>query len=246
MTKNAKTAYVFGATGSIGSAVAERCLLDGWDVIGFVRTERDDVESRLAVAADGCGRGLAFVKADMTREEELSSAITSALEVYGCPGGVAICSGATSSGLIASLRLGELQRVFEINLFAPLIAMRELSLPMARAGGGSIVALSSIVGEDYAKGLAAYGSSKAALSAAVGIAAKEFSRFGIRVNAVAPGIIEGGMEEGLTDKRRGELLRSCPMGREGAAAEIASAVAFLLSDDSSYISGETIRVDGGI
>jgi len=140
----------------------------------------------------------------------------------------------------------QMQHVFEVNFFSVMKVTQYALRAMTRRQAGSIVNIASVAGLDGAPAQSEYVGSKAALIGATKKLSLEFGQTGIRVNAVAPGITHTDMLEGMRDDVRSDTLRRITLGREGKPEEIANAVLFLASDLSSYITGQTIRVDGGI
>lgn len=246
MSAGEKICYVLGAGGSIGSAVVERAAREGFDVLACVRTRSAALEERLADLARETGRRVESTSFDMTDDENLARALEEAVVSFGGPYALVNCAGVFSSGLLLGVTMEELRDVLECNFLAPLNAIRLLAPEMLRKRSGSIVNIASIRGLDAQKGLVAYGSSKAALCMATSILAKELGPFGVRVNAIAPGIVCGGMEESLSEEERERVLASCPMKRAATPEEVAGLVAYLLADDSKYVNGEVIRMDGGM
>ena len=155
-------------------------------------------------------------------------------------------AGMTHNALFHMTTMENFKRIFEIDFFSQMQITQFVSKLMMKYGGGSIVTISSISGIDGNPGQIAYSSAKGALIAATKTLAFELSEYNIRVNAVAPGVIDTAMTQGLTEDQRTELLYPSDLKRIGNTEEVAQTIAFLASDLSSYMTGQIIRVDGGI
>jgi NAD(P)-dependent dehydrogenase (short-subunit alcohol dehydrogenase family) len=240
------SALITGATSEIGEAVATRFADEGADVVISGRNLARGMEfsSRLADVSRVRAK---FVRADLATPSgplELAQAAEDWL------GGVDVLVNAAGAwaglpGPSAALSGAALDAIFTVNLKAPFVLSTALMPLMANRGGGSIVNISSAIAERGYPGFAAYAASKAALEAVTRSWAAKFGRSGVRVNAVSPGVI-------LTDKTiiaREELAGLCSLfglRRYGIPEEVASAVAFLAGPQSRYVTGTTLRVDGGM
>jgi 3-oxoacyl-[acyl-carrier protein] reductase len=231
-----RTAVVTGAARGLGRAIAVRLMADGFAVW----------------AVDSDEAGLAQM-ADQTGAAPYALDVTDGTAVDGLAGRLERCDVLVNNAAIwrytplATTPTGEARRVLDVNVLGPLLLMQRLVPVMQRGQGGAIVNVSSITAKYSPTGAGLYPASKAALEALTRIAAVEFGPLGIRCNAVGPGIIptEGTLShygDEATRQRRGRTL---PAGRYGQPDDIAGVVAFLCSDDSRYVTGQVIYVDGG-
>jgi 3-oxoacyl-[acyl-carrier protein] reductase len=156
-----------------------------------------------------------------------------------------INAGTLADGLFAGLTDYELSQVYEVNLWGALRTLRAALRPMILHRGGSIVIVSSTAAQRPGTGQAAYASSKAALESIVRVTARETATRGIRINAVAPGLLTGGMATRILDEEFDRARALIPMRRAGEADEVVPAVLFLASPMSSYITGQVWSIDGG-
>ncbi len=233
-------AVVTGAGGGIGAAIATSLADRGYGVavLDIDGDRAGDVASRLV--------GGQALEVDISDE----SAVDDALDRLGRPPSVVVANaGIVRFGKLLELSVSDWRRVIEVNLTGTFVVCRAGARRMVDAGaGGSIVAITSMNGVVPGPGSGAYTASKAGLNQLVGQMAIEWGAAGIRVNGVAPGLIDGGMSGPIyadPDFRRARESR-VPVGRLGTPEDIAQVVSFLCSDDAEYITGQTLLVDGGV
>jgi 3-oxoacyl-[acyl-carrier protein] reductase len=155
-------------------------------------------------------------------------------------------AGMTEDSLFPMTTMPSMKKVFEINFFSQMLISQYVSKLMIRQKSGAIINVASITALDGNPGQISYGSSKAALIGATKTLASELAEHNIRVNAVAPGVIKTDMTSALSESALQKLASRIPMGRLGLPCEVAGVLLFLASDHSSYVTGQTIRIDGGI
>jgi 3-oxoacyl-[acyl-carrier protein] reductase len=155
-------------------------------------------------------------------------------------------AGVAIDGLLMRLKDADWDTTLDTNLKGAFALMRAVSRPMMKQKAGAIVNVSSIVGEMGNAGQAAYAASKAGLLGLTKSVAKELASRNIRVNAVTPGFITTDMTQGLAEDLKAQMAEAIPLGRIGAPEEVAKAVAFLASDDASYVTGAVLKVNGGM
>lgn len=241
-----KNAIVTGARTGICRAVVEAFAEEGCNVWAVVHRDDEDFKSDMNAVAQRCGVWIKIVNINLEDEEDIKRGmreITSEkLSIDILVNGAGITS---PSRLIAMTSLKEMHRVMQVNFFAAVQLAQLASKVMLRQRRGSIINIASIAGIDGDLSQLEYGASKAALICATKKMAYEWGDYGIRVNAVAPGIIETKMLGEMESQVVEELIRKTSLHRAGKPSEIAQLCVFLGSDKSSYISSETIRIDGG-
>jgi 3-oxoacyl-[acyl-carrier protein] reductase len=240
-----KVAIVTGASRGIGRAIAEALASQGAHVVvNYVRGEQQAREVVEAITARG-GRAEAvgFDVGDMKAAEEAIAEISKRLgrlDILVANAGIAI------DGLLLRVKEEDLDRIFAVNVKGALACARGATKTMMRARTGRVIFLSSVVAEMGNAGQAAYSASKAALLGLTKTLAREYASRGITVNAVAPGFIDTDMTTSISAEMKDGMLKSIPLGRTGRAEEVAAAVAFLAADEASYVTGQTLRVNGGM
>jgi 3-oxoacyl-[acyl-carrier protein] reductase len=237
-----RRALVTGASGGIGRAIALRLAQGGAHVIVHGHSRLDAAETIVAEIAAGGGSAEA-VAFDVTDRE----AARAACERLGAAGTIQIVvnnAGIHDDAAFPALRQAQWERVIAVSVDGFFNVTQPLVMPMIRTRWGRIVNLSSIAAIAGNRGQVNYAAAKGALNSATRSLALELASRGITVNAVAPGIIDAGMAEASFD--RATIDKLVPMKRAGSAAEVAALVAFLVSDDAGYISGQIISINGAM
>lgn len=244
MRLSGKTALVTGSTRGIGRAVAERLAAEGAfvTVSGRSQEQAEQVAAEI-VAAGGKAIGIA---ADVAVPESAEELVRKAIEAMGRLDILVNNAGITRDNLFVRMKRDEWDTVLDVNLHGVYNCTRAAARPMMRQRYGRIINISSIVGLTGNVGQTNYAASKAAVIGFSKSLARELASRNITVNVVAPGYIKSDMTDELSDDIRETMMAQIPMGRVGEPAEVAHAVLFLASDESSYMTGQTLVVDGGM
>jgi len=245
LTNHPATALVTGASRGIGRAIALALAADGCRVAVNYRSLQAEADAVVAAIRAAGGEAQAFRAdiADPAQAAELVKQVEAALG----PVTVLVCNaGIIQTQLLALARLEDWRAVMAANLDSAFVLTKAVSRGMVRLRRGRIVYLSSdaaLLGDLMR---AAYSASKSGLLGLARTAARELAASGITVNAVSPGIIETALIADMPDTRRAKQLAAIPLGRFGQPEEVAGVVRFICSDAASYITGQTICVDGGL
>jgi 3-oxoacyl-[acyl-carrier protein] reductase len=240
-----KVAVVTGASRGIGRAIAVDLAKSGADLALF---GRDTAALEETVAA--CRAARKDVRAnryavDAANEAQTSETIAGVLATFGKIDIAVANAGQSIDGLILRFKSADLDRLLDVNLKSAFYLSAAVSKPMVKARGGAIVFVSSIVGVAGNAGQSAYSATKAGLLGLTKSLAKELGSRNVRVNAVAPGLIETDMTAAMPEAARAHYLQTIALGRAGTPDDVAGAVTFLASDAARYVTGQTIVVDGG-
>ena len=236
-----KTALVTGSTRGIGRAIAETLASAGARVAVVGRDQ-----AKAAEAAASVGHGAQGFGADVSQPASIVDLVESVEKAFGQIDILVNNAGLTRDNILFRLKDDDWNAVLDANLRGAFIAIRAASRGMIKRRWGRIVNIASIVGITGNKGQANYAASKAGLIGLTKSVAKELGSRNVLVNAVAPGFIETDMTAAMTPEARAALSGQIPLERLGTPRDIAGVVAFLASDAASYITGQTIVVDGGM
>jgi 3-oxoacyl-[acyl-carrier protein] reductase len=240
-----KAGIVTGASRGIGRAIVVECASRGADV-ALVGRDRTALEETAALALTKRPEAkLPIVLADVADAVSVDAAVASALEGLGRLDFAIANAGQTLDALLVRVKPDDLDRLLAVNLQSAFYLCSAVSRPMMRQRAGSIVLMSSVVGLTGNAGQAAYAASKAGLLGLAKSLAKELGSRNVRVNAVAPGLIETAMTADMPEAARTHFLQNTPLGRSGTPEDVSGVVAFLCSDTAGYVTGQTIVVDGG-
>lgn len=238
-----KNAIVTGASKGIGAAITEAFVAEGANVWACVRNPAD---FKMPGCSMGEGQWVKPIELDLLDQRSIVDAVK-AIRADKLPVDVLVNNaGIMDTALFQMATADSLERQMQINFTGPFQLTQMVSKLMVRAKSGSIVNLTSCVALDPTAGKSAYAASKAAVIAATRSLAKELGPFGVRANCVAPSAVDTGMLEGTTEEAVDEVVAKTALGRIAKPEEIASVVVFLASDLSSFVSAQTIRVDGGM
>ena len=235
---------VTGASRGIGRAVAEALARQGGRVVGTATTDAgaEGITQHLA-SMDLGGRGVAL---DVTEPDAVDRVLAAMAAEEGAPQVLVNNAGITRDNLLMRMKPDEWQAVIDTNLNALYRLCKGCLRGMMKARHGRIINISSVVGLMGNPGQANYAAAKAGMLGFTRALAREVASRNVTVNAITPGFIDTDMTQGLTDDQRAVMSEQIPLGRLGAAADIAAGVVFLASDGGGYITGETLNINGGM
>ncbi|MCM3273107.1 3-oxoacyl-[acyl-carrier-protein] reductase [Paenibacillus elgii] len=240
-----KVALVTGASRGIGRAIAIGLAEAGADVVvNYAGSEAAAAE--VVQAIEALGRKSFKVKANVGSVQEVEEMFKLVLEAFGRIDILVNNAGITRDNLIMRMKEEEFDQVIETNLKGVFNCVKAATRPMMKQRSGRIINISSVVGAMGNAGQMNYVAAKAGVIGMTKSAAKELASRGINVNCVAPGFIETDMTDKLAEDLRSQLTSQIPLARLGQPEDIAKAVMFLASDHSSYMTGQTLHVDGGM
>lgn len=246
MLLKGKTAVVTGANRGIGRAILVSFAENGADIFACARRHSPEFTEFIGGLAAKTGVRIEPVYFDLGAEAEVKAAAAGLVQTSKKIDVVVNNAGVARGGLLQLTPLRDLKELFEINFFSQLLFIQSLSRYMARSRGGSIINIGSTAGLIGHAGTGAYGTSKSALMYLTKVLATELGAVNIRVNAVAPGLVKTAMYDQMDEKARTRYFEAQALKRPAEAEEIACVVLFLASDLASYVSGQVIRVDGGM
>jgi 3-oxoacyl-[acyl-carrier protein] reductase len=239
---NQKVVFITGGSRGIGRACAIAFANLGAQVVfGYAGNEAAASETLALLRAKGKA-----IRFDIADTASCAKAVESVIAEFGRLDVLVNNAGIAVDGLVVRTKDEDWDKQLDINLKGAFALIRAAARPMIKQRGGAIVNLTSVVGETGNAGQVAYSASKAGLIGLTKSVARELASRNIRVNAVSPGLIETDMTSRLSAETRGKMIEEIPLSRLGVAVEIANAVVFLASDEASYITGEVLRVNGGM
>lgn len=237
-----RIAFVTGASRGIGAAIAARLAADGARVIGSATTAEGAARIDAALAAHG-GRGVVL---DVSRQDSVDAVIADIESREGSIGILCNNAGITRDMLLLRMKPEDWTAVIETNLASVYRLSKAVLRGMMKARGGRIISIASVVGATGNAGQANYAAAKAGMVGFTKSLAREIGSRNITANVVAPGFIDTDMTRALDEPQRARLAEQVPLGRLGTPEDVAAAVAFLASPQASYITGETLHVNGGM
>lgn len=240
-----KVAFITGGTRGIGKQIAITLAKDGYDIAINYRKENDDLENIKNEIEKTNAKFLA-VKGDVTDFDSTQQMVNDIIKEYGKIDVLVNNAGITKDTLLVRMKKEEFKDVIDVNLIGTFNITKNVIPYMIKQRKGRIINISSVVGISGNAGQTNYSASKAGIIGFTKSLAKEVGSRNILVNAVAPGFIETQMTDILKDEVKEEISKKIPLKRMGTVEDVANVVKFLTSEDSSYITGQVIQVDGGM
>ena len=244
MSLSGRVAFVTGASQGIGRACALKLATEGAAVAVAARNQEklNELVNEITAAE---GKAAAFAL-DVTDEEQVKSAIKAATAQFGKIDILVNNAGITRDQLVMRMKRADWDAVLQTNLTSAYLCIQQVTGSMLKQRWGRIINIASVFGQIGQSGQANYAASKAGLIGLTMAIARELGSRNITCNAVAPGFIETAMTDALGDEFKQSAAKQIPLGRVGSPADVASAVAFLASDEASYITGHVLNVNGGM
>ena len=243
---NGKAALITGASRGIGRAIAVDLVKNGADVALAGRDRAALEETVAACTAARAGAKCLVLTGDVSEQSAVQGFVDETMGAFGRVDFAIANAGQSVDALLLRLKADVIDQMLSVNLKSAFYLCGAVAKPMMKQRSGSIVLMSSIVGVMGNAGQAAYSAAKAGLLGLTKSLAKELGSRNIRVNAVAPGLIETAMTEKMPDEAREYLLKQAALGRPGKPEDVSGVVTFLCSEAAGYITGQTLVVDGGV
>lgn len=240
-----KVALITGATRGIGKQIAITLAKEGYDIALNYRRENEELDNTRKEIEENQVKCLA-IKGDVSNFEDCEEFVKQVIEKFGKIDVLVNNAGITKDMLLMRMKKEDFEQVIDVNLVGTFNVTKNVVTYMLKARSGRIINISSVVGVSGNAGQTNYSASKAGMIGFTKSLAKEVASRGILVNAVAPGFIETSMTEVLKEEVKEEIAKSIPLRRMGTSQDVANVVKFLTSEDSAYITGQVLHVDGGM
>lgn len=245
LSLHGKVAWVTGGSRGIGRAIVLRLAAQGADV-AFTYRQNIEAARQVVESVEAMGRRILPLQADVADRRQVDRTINEILNTFGGLHILVNNAGITRDGLLVRMSDDKWDEVLRVNLTGAFYCARAAARPMMKNRWGRIINITSVVALTGNPGQANYTAAKAGLIGLTKTLARELGSRGITVNAIAPGFVRTDMTEALPDELKAQVLERIVLNRFGEPEDIASAVAFLASDDAGYITGQVIIVDGGL
>ena len=239
-----KVALITGGARGIGQAIAMTFAREGADIV--VADVNLEIAQKTALEIEGLGRKALALEMDVTSYEKVEEGINKILDKMGKVDILVNNAGITKDNLVLRMSQAEWDAVINVNLKGTFNCIKAVSRPMVKQRSGRIISIASIIGLMGNPGQANYAASKAGIIALTKTIAKELASRNINANAVAPGFIQTEMTAKLPEDIKKKMLEAIPLAKLGTPQDVANLCLFLASDESSYITGQTITIDGGM
>jgi 3-oxoacyl-[acyl-carrier protein] reductase len=240
-----KVALVTGSSRGIGRAIAIELAKNGIDIV--VNSSSNPQEGLEVVEEiKKIGQRALYIQADISNPDQVVKMIEKIIHEFGRIDSLVNNAGINMDKKLENMDIDRWNRVISVNLTGTFNCTKAVIKFMKEQGGGKIVNISSIVGEIGNFGQSNYSASKGGVISITKTVAKEYARYGILVNAIAPGFIKTKMVEGIPEEVIQRIVEQIPLGRLGKPEEVAKLVAFLVSDNANYITGQVININGGM
>lgn len=243
MNLTGKNIFITGGSRGIGAAIVKKCAELGARVAFTYSSQEAQAQ---AVLSSLPGQGHLIFKLNVAQKEEVDSVSQKVIENFGDIHGVVNNAGITKDQLLLRMKDEDFDAVLKANLYGSYYVSKAFAKNLLKTRNASVVNISSVIGSSGNAGQTNYAASKAGLEGFTRSLALELASRNIRINAVAPGYIKSDMTGALSEDQLKYFSEKIPLGRAGETQEVAQVVAFLLSDASSYITGQTLHVNGGL
>ena len=240
-----KSVIISGANRGIGKAMTEAFAAAGYCVFACARTQNEEFEAFLAELSYKTGSELIPIYFDLASEDEIKQGFKTILSYKKSIDVLINNAGIAYGGLMTMTSTDKLREVYQINVFSQVLLMQLASRVMMRQKSGCIINMCSVGGIETSPGYLAYGSSKAALIWITKSVSRELGQYNIRVNGIAPGLIDTDMGNYKSEEELNKVLNRMSISRMGKPEEIAKAALYIASDDAAYMTGQILILDGG-
>ena len=242
----ARTVFISGCNRGIGREAVRLFAEQGDNLICCIRKENEEFKAFTANLCTKHGVEIECIYCDMPDEASIKAAVQPLLKAKRQIDVLVNNAGVATGGFLQMTSMQQVRDVFQINFFSHVYITQMISKLMMRQKSGVIINMGSVAGLENFAGYTAYGSSKAAIMLFTKTIARELAPYGIRVNAIAPGLTDTGMAGQMEEKAWHEMVGRTDMNRLGKPEEIAKTIVWLASDASSFMTGQIVRVDGGM
>ena len=245
-TLKGKTALITGCNRGIGKAVMEKFASLGCNIICVTRSQYPDFENYTSELTNKFDVRISHIYFDLSDEESIKTSLNQLIKTKPTIDILVNNAGIPHGGIMLMTPLKTIKEVFQINYFSQILITQYIAKIMTKQKSGVIINMSSVMAMENFAGGSAYAASKAAIATFTRTIANELAPFNIRVNAIAPGLIETEMGDAMDQKTQELFNFRSDFKRRGTPLEVANLIAFLVSDEAKYITGQIIRIDGGM